>query len=335
MGHDKKGGGEDGTITVVLNVDLHCEGCAEKLKKSVEGFDGNLLLISLDPSRSALVRFVRPWNVYNCTGVERVKADIGDGKLTVVGKVDPSKLRDRVAAKTHKEVDLVSPTKTVKKGAGDSEKPPAEKDSNECYWTTCTVHGVSTVVLKTRIHCDDCSKRIRRMICNIKGVRWVMVDAQKGLVTVKGTMDVQELPEVLKRKLNQQVDTVPPKKDDGGEKKDEGGDKKGKGGEKERSGKKETVVGGGGGGGGRMNDGGKAEANRMEYYAGYTYGIEKENGGQKETVAGGGGGGGWKDDGGKAEANRTEYSAGYTYRIEMVHAPELFSDENPNACSVM
>ncbi|EHA8590976.1 putative Heavy metal-associated isoprenylated plant protein 3 [Cocos nucifera] len=113
-------------------------------------------------------------------------------------------------------------------------------------------------------------------------------------------MDAEKLPKVLEQKLNQEVELVPLKKDDGGEKKDKGGEKKDKGGDKKDEG-----------------------------------GDKKDEDGKKETVAGDGVGGGGKDDGGKAEANPTEYYGGYTYRIEMVHAPQLFSDENPNGCSVM
>ncbi|XP_073106391.1 heavy metal-associated isoprenylated plant protein 3-like isoform X2 [Elaeis guineensis] len=254
MGNEKKEGGEggkkdDGTITVVLKVDMHCEGCAEKVKKSVKGFEG----------------------------VERVKTDIGGGKLTVVGKVDPLKLRDRVAAKTHKKVDLVSPTNTPKKDAkekDDSKKTAAGKDSNKSDEKKSKEPRVSTVVLKTHLHCEGCVERITKKIRKLKGVQQVTADAQKDLVTVTGTMDAKSLPEVLKQKLKQAVEVAPPKKDNGGDK--------------------------------------------------------KEKGGEKETGAGGG-----KDDGGKAEANRTDYYPGYVYHIEMVPAPQLFSDENPNSCSVM
>lgn len=48
-GEKKKGGGGDngggkkeamGPTTVVLKVDMHCEGCALKVKKAVKGFPG-------------------------------------------------------------------------------------------------------------------------------------------------------------------------------------------------------------------------------------------------------------------------------------------------------
>lgn len=141
---------------------------------------------------------------------------------------------------------------------------------------------------------------------------------------MKGTMDPNSLPQYLKDKLKRGVELVPQKKesggggggggdkkekggDGGGEKKDKGGDNKGKdgGGEKKEVGKKEE-------GGDQMQAAaGPAvmEANKMEYYGGgYGYGY-----------------------GGNAYG----YGGGAPYRMDMVHAPQMFSDENPNACSVM
>lgn len=71
-----------------------------------------------------------------------MKADVGGGKLTVSGKVDPSKLRDRLAAKTHKQVNLLRPTVTPGKGAkgkDGSEKPTAEEDRNVSCEKICKV----------------------------------------------------------------------------------------------------------------------------------------------------------------------------------------------------
>ncbi|KAJ8499002.1 hypothetical protein OPV22_009554 [Ensete ventricosum] len=264
-GNEEKNDG--GSITVVLKVDMHCEGCAKKVIKSVKGVQG----------------------------VEGVKADAGSGKLTVMGKLDPWKLRDRVEAKTHKKVDLVSPANFPKKGAdandpssscSSAKKPAAVKKPDDKKPQDKL--AATTVVLKIRLHCEGCIRRIRKTITKIKGVDGVVFDTQKDLVTVKGTMDAKALPEVLKAKLKRDVEVVQPKKD-GGEKKDKGG-----GGEKKEKG------GGGGGGGG---------------------GGEKETNGKATTVP--------------EPPNEMDYYAGYGYRIEMVHAPQLFSDENPNSCSVM
>ncbi|URD75097.1 Heavy-metal-associated domain-containing protein [Musa troglodytarum] len=272
-GRGGEGGNEEkdagGNITVVLKVDMHCEGCAKKVIKSVKGVQG----------------------------VEGVKADAGSGKLTVMGKLDPWKLRDRVEAKTHKKVDLVSPANFPKKGAdandpssSSAKKPAAVKKPDDKKPQDKL--AVTTVVLKIRLHCEGCIRRIRKTITKIKGVDSVVFDTQKDLVTVKGTMDAKPLPEVLKAKLKRDVEVVQPKKD-GGEKKDKGG-----GGEKKEKG---GGVGGGGGGGGG--------------------GGEKETNAKAATVP--------------EPPNEMDYYARYGYRFQMVHAPQLFSDENPNSCSVM
>lgn len=83
--------------------------------------------------------------------------------------------------------------------------------------------------------------------------------------------------------------------------------------------------------------------------------AKKEGGGEKKEKSDGGGGGGEKaasagggggDGGLKVEGNRmvqhgpqyeyghpSMYGAGYI--SDHVHAPQLFSDENPNACVIM
>ncbi|KAA8550334.1 hypothetical protein F0562_002018 [Nyssa sinensis] len=128
---------DDGPITVVLKVDNDCEGCANKVKKCVRSF----------------------------AGVESVKGDDGDlNKITVTGKVDPSKLREKLEQKTKKKVELVSPSpkkekdkdtqKDKESGGGAKktedkpEKKPDEKKPKE--------PPVTTTVLKMDLHCAGC-----------------------------------------------------------------------------------------------------------------------------------------------------------------------------------
>lgn len=63
-------------------------------------------------------------------GVDDVKIDAAGNKLTVTGKVDPAKLRQRVEDKTHKRVELVSP-QPKKDGGAASDKKPEEKKKGE------------------------------------------------------------------------------------------------------------------------------------------------------------------------------------------------------------
>ena len=130
------------------------------------------------------------------------------------------------------------------------------------------------------------------------------IDKQKELVTVVGSMDMKALAETLQEKLKRPVEIVPPKKEkDGGEK--EGGKADNGGGGKKK--------GGGDGGQKAEGDGGKMEESRMEYLGqpvfGYGYGY------------------------GPGPGFGYSYPPGYVG--EHLHAPQMFSDENPNACSVM
>ncbi|KAI0513813.1 hypothetical protein KFK09_009843 [Dendrobium nobile] len=320
----KEGGGgggaekkEEGPPKVVLKVDMHCEGCASKIKRWAKGFEG----------------------------VEGVTLDMANNKLTVIGSADPWKLREHLEAKTRKKVEIVSPVNPPKKESGDGKKAAAtdgkkpadgqkkseaagdSKDKQKPADKKSKEPVASTVVLRIRLHCDGCIQRIKKTIFKIKGVQDVSVDAQKDLVTVKGTMDVNSLPSYLKDKLNRGVEIVSATTAAAGG-----------GGGSEKKEKPAAAANGGGGGGEKKEKGG--------------------GGGGGEKKGNGGGGGGEKKgkdggDGGKkeepasatatasatppaVEANRMEYYGGpYGYRAEMLHAPQLFSDENPNACSVM
>nr|CAD1835771.1 unnamed protein product [Ananas comosus var. bracteatus] len=207
-------------------------------------------------------------------GVDAVSADAGSNRVTVTGPADPWEVKERIEAKTKRKVEF--PTKDAAAAAKGDDKKPKEPPE-------------STVMLKIRLHCEGCIDRIKRRIYKVKGVKEVMVDAAKDLITVKGTMD------------------------DAG-----GGDKGDKDKDKEKKGD--------GGGGG-----------------------DKKKEEKKDEKGAGGGGGGEKGAAApppaaaapppaapaSAEVNRYDYYAPYGYRVEMGHAPQIFSDENPNACAVM
>ncbi|KAE9585441.1 hypothetical protein Lal_00018235 [Lupinus albus] len=277
MGRDKKGepknetekkhdgGGEkknDAPASVVLKLDLHCEGCVKKIKKAVYHFDG----------------------------VEDVKADISANKLTVIGKLDPANLRDKLAEKTKKSVDLVS-SHAKKDAAGD--KPPVKKLEEEITDEKKTEERKpkkSTVVLKTKLHCDGCIQKIRKIILKFKGAESVEIDGGKELITVEGTMDVKEMVSYLKGKLKGNAEVVAPKKEKEKEK-EEGESEK-----KESRGKKEE---------GAV----KVEVNKMEHH--YPH-APMYNGNYEMD-------------------QQQEHYYGYMHPPP----PQMFSDENPNACSMM
>ncbi|OAY81688.1 hypothetical protein ACMD2_22926 [Ananas comosus] len=263
-------------------------------------------------------------------GVDAVSADAGSNRVTVTGPADPWEVKERIEAKTKRKVEFVSPANPPKKDkdnkVGGNKKPGADspkQPTKDAAAAAAAAKGddkkpkeppESTVMLKIRLHCEGCIDRIKRRIYKVKGVKEVTVDAAKDLITVKGTMDVNTLPSYLQQKFRRSVEIVPAKKDAGG------GDKGDKDKEKEKKGD-------GGGGGDKKKE-------------------EKKD----EKGAGGGGGGGGEKGAAapppaaaapppaapaSAEVNRYDYYAPYGYRVEMGHAPQMFSDENPNACAVM
>lgn len=322
---DGGGGGgkkkEEIPFTVVLKIDMHCEGCANKITKCVKGFEG----------------------------VQSVKAEIDGNKLTVMGKkIDATKLREKLSNKTKKKVDLISPqpkkekdSKPKDKGDDDDQtssnnnKSDKKTDENK---KKPKEPPVTTAVLKVSLHCQGCMEKIQRLTTKFKGVQEMSVDKQKDLVTVKGTMDVKALSGSLSERLKRPVEIVPMKKEKdkdnnknegsgGGDKKDPAatGDGDGNGNGNGNGGGKKKRKGGNGGGGGGGGDGdgnggeeggGKMEGNKMEYMGiggiGYGHGY------------------------GYGYGLNTGYGYGPGGLVgENLHAPQLFSDENPNACFIM
>ncbi|KAI4374279.1 hypothetical protein MLD38_012290 [Melastoma candidum] len=311
------GGEKDGgKPVVVMKMEIHCEGCAKKVKSLLK----------------------------KSTGIKDVDVDVASNKVTVTGKVDPGKLREKLESKPHKRVELVSPLLAApKKDGGVSEKKPGEKKH---------VPKESTAVLKITLHCNGCAKKIEWLISKIKGVDSVAIDSAKDLVTVTGFMELNDLVPYLQTKLKRTVEVVPPKKDSkqapataaavapggGNGKKKEEGKKNGDDADK----KEEKNKKGGGPGSGPAQP--KIKLQRMDYYAQPYHQslVPMPRPPQYATSY-------WQYGpppyGHQLwNAEPYAYSGGYPaahYASEgyvmdqCVHVPQLFSDENPNACSVM
>ncbi|KAL0708922.1 hypothetical protein Bca4012_015900 [Brassica carinata] len=369
------------TTVVVMKLDMHCEGCGKKIKRLLKHYKG----------------------------VEDVKIDYKDNKMTVVGNVDAEAVRDKVAERIKRKVEIVSPKKEAppppppsggeKKPA--DEKPAEKKPSGEGKDEKKKEAGEktappplappkeSTVVLKTKLHCEGCEHKIKKIVNKIKGVNSVAIDSAKDLVIVKGIIDVKQLTPYLNEKLKRTVEVVPPKKEEGttvaaaaapapagGEKKDkdvgekkenkEVGEKK-DGGEKKKEvapvggegggEKKKEVAPAGGGDGGATVDVKKSEYSGygyppqpMYYYPpGQMYGQHYMMQGQssqsyvQEPYTNQGYGQesytnqGYNQGYGQEAPPPQPYMnhQGYADPYAHMRAPQMFSDENPEGCSVM
>lgn len=263
MGEKKNA--EQDTTTAVFKIDIHCEGCANKIRKSVR----------------------------EIPGVDRVRADWEANKLTVTGKFDTAKLRENLADKTKKKIDIVSSESKKEK---ESKKPDDDKQDKktEDKKPKEKETPVTTATLKVELHCQGCIEKIYKVVSRTKGVEDMAIERQKDLVMVKGKMDVKALIENLEEKLKRKVAVVVPKKEkDDGAKGGDGGDKSKSGGEV-------------------AQEGGVTEGNRLDYVAvpvpGYGYGYGYGNGG---------------------------FVGQPLPSPQHLLSPQMFSDENPNACSIM
>lgn len=63
--------------------------------------------------------------------MEDTKVDSDANKVTIIGKVEPSKLRERLAEKTKKKVDLISPQPSKKDTNNNDNKKKADENNTD------------------------------------------------------------------------------------------------------------------------------------------------------------------------------------------------------------
>ncbi|ESQ51281.1 hypothetical protein EUTSA_v10017924mg [Eutrema salsugineum] len=178
QGHaEKKKGHDTSPVTVVLSVDLHCDGCIARIVTLARRLEG----------------------------VETVRADPVTNKLTLIGFMDPVKVTEQLQKKSMKKIELLSP-KPKKETKANSDTKADNKNK--------TMVAVSTVILKLNCACDGCIKRIHKTVSKTKGVYQVKIDKEKEVVTVMGTMEVKSVTDNVKRKLKKTVQVLPEKKKD-------------------------------------------------------------------------------------------------------------------------
>ncbi|KAE8711178.1 AMP-dependent synthetase and ligase family protein isoform 1 [Hibiscus syriacus] len=330
---------ENGPLTVVFKVDCLCEGCSSKILKCVRELEG----------------------------VETVKTESNTNKVTVIGAVDPTAIKDNIAKKSKKKVDFVAPQPKKDDNIEEKKEKKSDKDKNQGSGNKQDKKpkeaALTTADLKVQLkcQCQGCILKIRKIVSETKGVHELKVDTQKEMLTVKGTMDVKALAEALKDKLKKNVEIVPPKKEKDNNK--EGG-KTGAGSDGGNSG-----GGGSGVGGKKKNKGGNASVDG---------GNDDNANGNANANAGTADCGGGKN---KKEGKRTEfmvqpeYGYGYTpgypgympsypgygqpgygycyghphphgyghhypgyvpnYPVFVQPPHQMFNDENPNDCSIL
>lgn len=175
MGEEQKEGEkkEEEPPEIVLKVDMHCEGCARKVERSLRKFQG----------------------------VEEVKMDSTLKTVAVKGKgVDPSKLCERVQKKTGRRAEIISPLPEPPQVEETKEEPPPEEIQEE--------PKPITVVLKIRMHCETCALVLQKRIKKMEGVESVETDIPNEQVIIKGFVDPAKLVENVYKRTRRQASIV-------------------------------------------------------------------------------------------------------------------------------
>ncbi|KAL6509211.1 Heavy metal-associated isoprenylated plant protein 9 [Orobanche gracilis] len=273
---DKKEEPKKPAAPFVLLVDLHCMGCAKKIRNSI----------------------------LKIRGVEGVSIDMSKNEVTIKGVVEPQAVCGRIMKKTKRRAKVLSPL------------PEAEGEPMPEV-VASQVTGLTTVELNVNMHCEACAQQLKKKILKMKGVRTAETEPSSGKVTVTGTMDAERLVDYVYRRTKKQAKIVPQPES---EKPTEESPKN----EEKKKDEKTAAA--------------EGEAKPEE--------VKKENGEKKdppppeEEKRDG-------DGEAKEEASSEEepsmhkmmyhYNSIYQplYMIERIPAPQLFSDENPNACNIM
>ncbi|PSR96783.1 Heavy metal-associated isoprenylated plant protein, partial [Actinidia chinensis var. chinensis] len=232
-------------------------------------------------------------------GVEDVLTDCKSHKVVVKGeKADPLKVLERVQKKSHGQVELLSPI---------PKPPPPEAEKKEEKEIAKPEEKkeeppVITVILKIHMHCEACAQEIRKRILKMKGVENTEADLKSSQVTVKGIFDPQTLVDYVRKRTGKQAVIV---KQEPEKKEEEKGKEEKKGGDEAA---KEKKLGEGEAAAaaveGEGEDGKVVEMKKNEFYYNYP-------------------------------PNSQIYPYPPSFEVQSYYAPQIFSDENPNACSVM
>ncbi|XP_054807146.1 heavy metal-associated isoprenylated plant protein 7 [Prosopis cineraria] len=248
-------------------------------------------------------------------GVEEVITDCKSHKVVVRGeKADPQKVLERVQRKSHRQVELISP---IPKPPTEEEKKPEEKEK-PAPEEKKEEPQIITVILKVHMHCEACAEEIKRRIQKMKGVESAEPDLKKSEVSVKGVFDPAKLVEFVSKRMGKQAVIV----------KQEAAEKKEKAEESKEEEEKKAEEGGRGEKEKKEGKGKGEEKKEEEERKGAGEGEAAAEKAEEEAVT---------EETKVVEMKKSEYQY-YPprYIMEMyAYPPQIFSDENPNACSVM
>ncbi|WMV35559.1 hypothetical protein MTR67_028944 [Solanum verrucosum] len=132
-------------------------------------------------------------------GVEDVLTDCKTHKVVVKGeKADPLKVLERIQKKSHRQVELLSPIPKPPAAAAEEPKKPEEKEAVKAEEKK-EEPQVITVVLRVHMHCEACAQEIKRRVENAEP------DLKNSQVTVKGVFEATKLVEYVSKRTGKRA----------------------------------------------------------------------------------------------------------------------------------
>lgn len=250
-------------------------------------------------------------SIMKMRGVEGVVIDMVKNEVTIKGIVEPQAICNTITKKTKRRAKVISPLP-----AAEGEPIPEVVNSQ--------VSGPVTVELNVNMHCEACAQQLKRKILQMRGVQTAVTELTTGKVIVTGTMDANKLVDYVYRRTKKQAKIVPqpepepePEKEQENKEVEKPAAEKAKPEEKKEEEKppeepkKEESEGASDNNNEKKEEKGGEEAKKEENMV-VVNNIDEEG------------------------LKRMMYYYPYQplYVIERIPAPQLFSDENPNACCI-
>ncbi|KAF3963719.1 hypothetical protein ACB098_12G025400 [Castanea mollissima] len=239
-------------------------------------------------------------SIMKIRGVEGVEIDMAKNEVTIKGIVEPQAVCTKIMKKSKRRAKVLSPL-------------PASEGEPIPEVVTSQAGELKTVELNVNMHCDACAEQLKRKILKMRGVQTAVTELSTGKVVVTGTMDENKLVDYVYRRTKKQARIVPqpvpePEKKEENKEGEKPAAEEAKPEEKKEEEKPPEEA--------KKEEGDKGEENKEE--------AKKEG---EEIVV-------FNNNIDEEGMKRMMYYYQPLYVIERFPPPQLFSDENPNACCI-
>ncbi|KAJ1400590.1 Heavy metal-associated domain, HMA [Sesbania bispinosa] len=231
---------------------------------------------------------------------EGVVIDMAKNEVIIKGIAEAQAICNIITKKTKRTARVISPL------------PEAEGEPIPEV-VTSQVSGPVTVELNVNMHCEACAEQLKGKILKMRGVQKAVTELSTGKVIVTGTMDANKLVDYVYRRTKKQAKILP-QPEPGPEPEKENKEVEKPAAEEAKPADEEKKV---------------ENSEKKEEGSGDEEENKEEKGGEEVKEEVGGDQNGVDEEGMKRMMYYQPLSL-----VERIPSPQLFSDENPNACCI-